>query len=104
MAVSAAAAADAPAVGSSVVLGTILVPSAAARFWMASRGPTRYCAVSVLCVRRAGATYGKLGGSTSPAHCERAVVAAAVRAGVGSGRVDDGVEADDRQTLGLAQG
>jgi hypothetical protein len=32
MAVSAAAAADAPAVGSSVVLGTILVPSAAARF------------------------------------------------------------------------
>jgi hypothetical protein len=58
----------------------------------------------MLCVRRAGATYGKLGGSTSPAHCERAVVAAAVRAGVGPGRIDDGIKADNRQTLGLAQG
>lgn len=43
IAVSALLAASAAAVGSSVVLVMIVVPSWAACFWIASRGLTRYC-------------------------------------------------------------
>lgn len=96
MAMSADAAASAPAVASSVVLVTTFVPLPDDLSWIASRGATRYCGYQQLSASWIPVTYRKLGRATPPSLCQGTDVASSIGAGVGTVGVDNRIGPNNR--------